>query len=583
MLRTLVIGALLVLAGCPKPPMEPKPTAPPPAPPKAELVLVGGRVHRQTADLSPGTALAIRAGRVVAVGDDATIEGWIGPETKVVDLKGRTAVPGLVDAHMHLTGLGKRRLGVDLVGTKTLAEVKAKVAAAVKAAPAGQWILGRGWDQNDWSDHAGFPTAADLDGIAKDNPVALTRVDGHALWANTAAMMRAKITRRTRPASGGRIMMRHGTPTGIFVDNAMTLIRDHIPGLSPEQLRQAILLGQDECLAAGLTGVHDMGVGPDELAALEALDEAGALKLRVYAAHDGTVPDLTPALAGGPRIADPSGPRRLTVRAVKFFADGALGSRGAALLEPYSDDPKNSGLLLTEPAVLEARVRSAVAAGFQPATHAIGDRANAVTLDIYGRVYAGQAWKARPRIEHAQVVAELDLPRFGAEGVIASVQPTHATSDMPWAEKRVGPERIRGAYAWRTLLTKNATVAAGSDAPVERIEPLLGLYAAITRKDPLGYPEGGWYPDQVMTRAEALAAFTTGAAWASFTEDELGRLADGYLADVTVLSKDPLEVPEDQFLDTQVMLTIIGGEIVYVKGDADAPPAPKVTETSTTS
>lgn len=569
--------ALLAAFGCAKPP--PPAPAPKPAPPQADLALVGGRV-RIDAARAPKTAIAVRAGRVVQVGSDEAIAGWIGPDTRVVDLKGRTAIPGLVDAHMHLTGLGKRRLGVNLIGTKTLAEVQAKVAAAAATAPKGQWILGRGWDQNDWSDREGFPAAADLDAVAPNHPVALTRVDGHALWVNSAAMARAKIDRRTRAGTGGRIVKSKGLPTGIFVDNAMALIRDHVPPLTPAQLKQAILLGQAECLAAGLTGVHDMGIGAEALAAMIALDEAKELKLRVYGAHDGTAPDLSPALEAGPRQVDPASERRLTVRAVKFFADGALGSRGAAMLEPYSDDPKNSGLLLVEPAVLEARIRTATDEGFQVATHAIGDRANATVLDIYARVFGKRAFVHRPRIEHVQIVAELDLERFGKEGVIASVQPTHATSDMPWAEKRVGPERIRGAYAWHTLLTKNATVAAGSDAPVEKVAPLLGLYAAFTRKDPLGFPEGGWYPEESMTRAQALNAFTRGAAWAGFSEKDLGQLDEGYLADITVLSADPLTVPEDDFLKTQVMLTIVGGEILYVSGDADAPP---VTKTSTAS
>lgn len=569
---------LTVAAGCPAPTPPPPPPAPP-APPKAELALVGGRVITQDTTTSTGTAIAIRAGRVLAVGSDAAIAAWIGPSTKVVDLAGRTAVPGLVDAHMHLVGLGKRHLSIDLVGTKSLAEVQRKVAAAVAKAPAGQWVLGRGWDQNDWAGQKGFPTAADLDAVAKDNPVALRRVDGHAMWTNTAAMMRAKISRRTRPGAGGRIVMRRGIPSGVFIDNAMDLVGKHIPPLSPAQIEQAVLQGQKECLEAGLTGVHDMGLDLESLAVIEALDEQGKLRLRVYAAHDGSAPDLTPALDPGPRLGGPGTDRRLTIRNVKFYADGALGSRGAALLEPYSDDHDNSGLLLTEPAVLEARIRSATEKGFQVSTHAIGDRANAVTLDIYKRVFGGAAWRHRPRIEHAQVVAEADLDRFAPEGVIASMQPTHATSDMPWAEARVGPERIRGAYAWQTLLAKSATVAAGSDAPVEAIAPLLGLYAAVSRKDPQGSPDGGWYADEKMTPAQALAAFTTGAAWASFTEKDLGRLGEGYVADITVLSADPLEAPEAGLLKTQVMLTIIDGEIVYAAPGADAPPS---TVTSTT-
>lgn len=580
------LALMALLTACPSPPPPPR-TAPNLAPPQADLVLLGGVVHTQDPALPRAEAVAIQDGRVVAVGTDGAVRSWIGPQTRVIDLKGRTAVPGLVDAHMHLTGLGKGQLSLDLVGTKSLAEVKAKVAAAAAKAPAGQWILGRGWDQNDWPGNRGFPSAPALDEVAPDHPVALTRVDGHALWVNTPAMMLAKITRKTRPASGGRIITKSGLPSGVFIDNAMQLIRRHIPPLSPEQLKQAILRGQELCLQAGLTGVHDMGVGPDELAALVALDQAGALGLRVYAAHDGTAPDLSPALAPGPILPAPSGDARLTVRAVKFFADGALGSRGAALLQPYSDDPKNSGLLLMEPAVLEARVRSARDKGFQVATHAIGDRANMVTLDIYKRVFGSTAWRHRPRIEHAQVLSQLDLQRFAAEGVIASMQPTHATSDMPWAESRVGAERIRGAYAWQSLLSTSATVAAGSDAPVESISPILGLYAARTRQDAEAHPDGGWYPGEAMRPAQALAAFTTGAAWAGFSEDRLGRITKGYLADITVLSEDPLEAAPQKLLNAQAMLTIVQGKLLFVRGDADAPPVietvtSSVTQTSTT-
>ncbi len=585
-MRRIVWGLapIVLLTACPSTPPPPRPS-PQAAPPKADLVLSGGIVHTQDPQQPAATAVAIRAGRIVAVGSDAQVTPWVGAETRHIDLAGRVALPGLVDAHMHLTGLGKRALSIDLVGTKTLAEVKAKVRSAAARAPAGQWIVGRGWDQNDWSDHRGFPKAKSLDEVAPDHPVALTRVDGHALWVNTAAMMRARITKKTRPKSGGRIVSRHGMPTGIFIDNAMQLIRQHIPALSAKQVRQAILHGQTQCLQAGLTGVHDMGVGPEELSALKALDAEGQLKLRVYAAHDGTAPDLSPALAAGPIIPTAASEGRLTVRAVKFFADGALGSRGAALLEPYHDDPTNSGLLLMEPAVLEARVRTATQRGFQVATHAIGDRANMVTLDIYKRVFANSAWKHRPRVEHAQVLSQLDLQRFRAEGVIASMQPTHATSDMPWAEARVGPERIQGAYAWQSLLTSNATIAAGSDAPVEAISPILGLYAAITRSDAEGQPAGGWYVSEAMRPEQALAAFTTGAAWAGFSEAELGRLKEGYLADITVLSEDPMKASPGELIGAKVMLTIVQGELAYVRPGADAPPATRtatVTATATT-
>lgn len=577
--RWLLWGVLM--HGCVTPP-PPDPAAAAPAPPRGDVVLlVGGAAPAPEA--GPITAVVVKDGRLAALGEAEALAPWIGPETRVIRMSRGVVMPGLVDAHLHLIGLGKRRLTLDLGGTRTLAEVKARVRAAAEAAPPGAWLLGRGWDQNDWSDHDGFPTAEDLDPVSGHHPVALTRVDGHALWVNTAALKKAAVTQQTRPAAGGRVVMKHGIPTGIFVDNAMALIREHIPAPGPEELKQAALRAQDECLAAGLTTVHDMGVTLDELAALKALDEQGALRLRVYAAHDGTAEDLTPALAMDPLIPDPAGPGRLTVRMVKFYADGALGSRGAALLADYSDDWGNAGLLLTDPTVLEARVRTAHARGYQVATHAIGDRANMTVLHVYHRVFGGDAAAARPRIEHAQVLAEVDIPRFGAEGVIASVQPTHATSDMPWAEKRLGPERIKGAYAWQSLLKSGAVLAAGSDAPVEEVAPVLGLYAARTRQDSLGLPEGGWHPEQALTGAEALAAFTTGARYAAFQEDTLGKLDAGYIADLTVLSVDPTTASPDALATAQVMLTMVGGEVLFLREGAEDPePVPEVTETATT-
>lgn len=574
MRRLSLLLGLVSMHGCANPP-PPEPPPPPPAPPRADVVLlVGGAAP---AGQGPVSAVAVQGPRIAAVGTEAELAAWIGPDTRVLHLPGGVVVPGLVDAHMHLMGLGKRRLTLDLAGTRTLAEVKAKVAAAAARATPGAWILGRGWDQNDWSDQQGFPSAEDLDPVSGDHPVALTRVDGHALWVNTAALRRAGVTAKSRPAAGGRVVMKHGIPTGIFVDNAMALIRDHVPAPGAEELRQAVLRAQEECLAAGLTEVHDMGVTLDELAVLRALDAQGALRMRVYAAHDGTAEDLTPALAAPPTLPALDGPHRLTVRAVKFYADGALGSRGAALLEDYSDDAGNQGLLLTDPAVLEARVRSAHAAGYQVATHAIGDRANMAVLDVYRRVFGARAWRARPRIEHAQVLAEVDLPRFGQEGVIASLQPTHATSDMPWAQARLGPERVKGAYAWHSLLTRGATVAAGSDAPVEEVAPLLGLYAAVTRQDRLGLPEGGWRPEEAMSGTEALAAFTTGARWAAFEEERLGRLEAGYLADLTVLSVDPTTASPDAIATAQALLTMVGGEVLYLRPGAEAPRVDPVT------
>lgn len=573
----------LALLGCPSSTPNPGPPPPPPAP-KADLVLVGGTIVT-LADGVEGTALAAKDGVVLDIADDATIQKYIGPDTKVVGLVGRTAVPGLSDAHMHLAGLGVRRFGIDLVGTQSLEEVKAKVAKAVESAEPGQWIRGRGWDQNDWPSfrkrRQKFPSARDLDRVAPKNPVVLTRIDGHAIWVNSQAMKLAGVTARTKPPRGGEIVKSRGRPDGVFVDNAMKLIRDKMPALGAEELEKAILLGQQECLVAGLTQVQDMGTSVESIEVMKKLDAAGDLRLRVYAMHDGDAEDLASVIANGPLLPGEGG--HLTVRGVKFYMDGALGSRGAALLEPYSDDRRNSGLLLTEPAVFEARVRTVSDAGFQVATHAIGDRANQIVLDVYERVFGAAAPLKRPRVEHAQILTEVDLARFAKLGVIASMQPTHATSDMEWAEQRVGNERIKGAYAWRTLLTSNATVAFGSDAPVEDISPILGLYAATTRKDQFGFPEEGWTPNERVTAQQALEGFTTGAAWAAFREDEAGRLSPGRTADITVLDKNPLTATEEVLAQTQVMLTIVGGKIAYARAGADAPPpSPETVKTSTT-
>jgi predicted amidohydrolase YtcJ len=466
---------------------------------------------------------------------------WIGPATRVIDLRGRTVVPGLADAHLHLTSLGARRLGVDLAGAGSIADVRERVRRAVAGRPRSEWILGGGWDQNRWG-ASGFPTASDLDGVSPEHPVVLHRIDGHALWANSRAMQLAGVDAGTRAPAGGEVIRRDGKPTGVFIDNAMELIDAKVPSLTPAQVRSSLLSAQWECLAAGLTQVHDMGVSRAELEALRELDRRGELRLRVYALLDGGDPAL-PALLRAGRIAG----SRLTVRGVKLFVDGALGSRGALLLAPYSDDPGNSGLFVTRPEVLEARIRAAGRAGFQVATHAIGDRANRIVLELYERVLGPGARAARPRVEHAQVLAPEDLGRFSRSGIIASMQPTHATSDGPWAGKRLGTARLDGAYAWRSLLASGAVIAAGSDAPVEEVSPVAGLQAAIARP--------GWPPAQRMAPLEALAAFTVGAAYASFREHEAGRVAPGYLADLTVLDRSPLTA------GARVELTIIAGSV----------------------
>lgn len=575
---TLVVTSALVLVRCQSSAPPPKASPPAPPPPPADLVLTGGRVVTMDPEgAGQPTAIALEGGKIAAVGDDREIGRRIGAETRVIDLAGRTVVPGLADSHLHLEGIGMARTGVDLVGTNSVNEVRARVKKAVKAAKKGAWIKGRGWDQNDWAEYQKkgikFPSAKDLDDLAPDNPIVLERIDGHAIWVSSKAMALAGVGPKTRSPPGGEIVKgKNGKPSGIFIDNATALIDAKVPAPSKDEVRTALILAQKDCLGAGLTQVHDMGVDRATLEVMRELDASGELRLRVYAMLDGHQEDLGGAMAAGPVLpADPS--KRLTIRGVKFFSDGALGSRGALLLEPYSDDPKAAPTPLLAPEILEARIRSAKDAGFQVATHAIGDKANRMVLEIYERVFGSSAATARPRIEHAQIVHPEDLGRFAKGGVIASMQPTHATSDMPWAEQRLGQGRLAGAYAWRSLLTTGATIAAGSDAPVEDFSPILGLYAAVSRKDMFGSPEGGWLPGERMTPAQALRAFTRGAAIASFREEEAGRVKPGMLADLTVLDRDPLAVSEEELNRVRVMLTIVGGKIEFAEPGADAAPA----------
>jgi predicted amidohydrolase YtcJ len=495
-------------------------------------------------------------GRIVAlgVGDVPSLEG-------AIDAQGRTVVPGLIDAHGHLMNLGHALLRADLVGAASKEEVVARLQAFERELPEGAWLLGRGWDQNDWPEKV-FPSAADLDAAFPSRPVWLERVDGHAAWGNSAALAAAdrRFDGDWQP-EGGRIERRDGKPTGVFVDEAMKLIEAVIPAPDEALQERALQRALDEAVKFGLTGVHDAGVKLEELALYRRFADAGKLPLRVTAMADGDNAALAALCAMGP-YRHPGG--RLQMRTVKLYADGALGSRGAALLADYSDDPGNRGLFVTAPETLDAIVAKAQRCGVQVAAHAIGDAGNRVLLDSFARHLPKQGGAAlRWRIEHAQVVALEDIPRFAKLGVIASMQPTHATSDMPWAEDRVGPQRIRGAYAWQRLLDAGARLALGSDFPVEAVDPMLGLHAAVARQDGAGEPAGGWMPEQRLSAAEALRGFTLDAAFAGFAEAEVGSLAVGKRADFVLLSHDVLEVPPKTLRETKVLATHVDGVQVY--------------------
>ncbi len=526
----------------------------------AELVLTGGAVMTMDADRPTASAVAVRGGRIVAVGGDRDVRSYIGETTVVVALDGRTVTPGLIDAHAHLYGLGGALESVDLKGKDSEQNTAAVVAEAAKTIPAGEWITGRGWDQTLWSP-AEFPSRATLDALVPDHPVAVRRVDGHALWANGKALALAGVTRDTKDPSGGKIYRdAKGEPTGVFVDNAMSLIESKLPEPSADARRRRIQAGAAMAISKGLTGVHDMGISMETVAVYRELTADGELPLRVYALLSYS-DDVARDLPTMKRYLDP-GDGTFELRGVKAYADGALGSRGAALLAPYADDPGNSGLMISSTEELTALADVAAEHGWQVVVHAIGDRANRSTLDAFEAALAKHSDKdPRFRVEHAQVVALDDIARFGKLGVIASMQPTHATSDMRWAEARVGPDRIKGAYAWRSLLESGARIAAGSDFPVEGVSPLLGIYAAVTRQDADGNPSEGWYPDQRLTLEEAIRIFTADAAYARFAEDRLGMLRPGMLADITVF--DRVLVADRSLLETQVELTVVGGRAIY--------------------
>lgn len=537
----------------------------------AELLLVNGNVVTLDEKAPRAEAVAIAKGKILFVGSRAGAEKTKGPATKVVDLGGATVVPGLVDAHAHLESLGFDLQELRLSEEKSFESVVERVSGHAKTAKPGTWVSGSGWDQNDWIAQegfvGGFPTNDALSKAVPDRPVALSRVDGHALLVNAKALELARIGKDTPDPVGGKIVRGpDGAATGVLVDNAMDLVSKLIPSPTVAESKAAILRAQAECFRLGLTGLHDMGVGARELQAYEELLAEKKLKLRVYAMLQGSDAALVKKrLAAKPVIAKDG---VLTVRGIKYFADGALGSRGATLLADYSDDPGNKGLPTAIEAELVALTKSALAAGFQVCVHAIGDAANRTVLNAYEKALKAtpKSKDARLRIEHAQVIALEDIPRFAKLGVVASMQPTHATSDMPWAEKRVGPERIAGAYAWRKLLASGARIAAGSDFPVEGVSPLWGYYAAVTRQDHAGLPAGGWRPEEVMTREEALRAFTVEAAWTGFEEKSRGTIAAGKLADLTVLDRDLLTVPAAEILKTQVRMTVVGGAVVYDGG-----------------
>ena len=534
----------------------------------ADLVLTNGRIYTVDNARPIVSALAVLGGRVVFVGSDAEAKVLASPSTRVMDLHGATVVPGIVDAHAHLLGLGTMLRQVNLRGSTSYQEVIDRATAWAKDAKPGEWIFGRGWDQNRWVDKE-FPSHEALSRAFPGNPVVLTRIDGHALLANAKAMELAHITAATAEPSGGRIVkLASGSPSGVFIDNAQSLISHAIPAATRAETRKAILAAISECNRWGLTGIDDAGENAETIAIYEELAKAGNYNLRNYVMISDPGEPNSPAALNNPYLR--RGPQsalydgHLWIRAIKLYADGALGSRGAALLAPYSDDPTNSGLLVSQPAHIRAWAETALRRGFQVNVHAIGDRGNRIVLDAFDSALSTvPTADHRFRIEHVQVLSPQDIPRFAKLGVIPSMQATHQTSDMRWAEARVGPVRIRGAYAWRSLLNTGVVIPNGTDFPVEEVNPLLTFHAAVTRQDPTNLPAGGWYPEQKMTREEALQSMTIWPAYAAFQESMLGSLTPGKYADFVVLDRDIMRVPDTEILGTRVLSTWIGGKRVY--------------------
>lgn len=524
---------------------------------------VNGYTLNDAGELIEFDAIAVENGRVKATGTLDELEAEETEGLNRIDGGGKTLLPGLIDAHTHVMGLGIRELDVNVAGIRSLEETLLKISDFAEENPDREWVLGRGWNQVLWEENE-FPSAADLDAIISDRPVFLTRVDGHAGWANTRAMELAGINEDTPDPQGGVIRRdEDGKATGIFVDTAMRYIRELIPERSDAEYERALELALQETSKHGLTSVHDARTDTYEWNLYKSFADSGRLKTRIYAMVAGTGDIFDEMAANG--IVESYADDLLSLRSVKISADGALGSRGAAMLEDYHDEPGNRGLLFFDQQELNEMLLKGASAGFQMNIHAIGDAANRQVLDAFEYIFErleGQE-ELRHRIEHAQIVALDDIPRFLDYNLIASMQPTHATSDMNMAEDRVGAERIKGAYAWQTFLDQGTVIAGGSDFPVEDVNPFYGLYSAVTRQDHGGMPPGGWYSEHKMSRIEALRAFTIDAAYAGHQEDVLGTLEPGKWADFILIDRDYFEIPASEIWETEVLETWVEGTKMY--------------------
>ena len=533
----------------------------------ADLVLQTGNIYTVNDRQPKAEAVAVKGDRIVFVGSNREAQKYIDKNTRVIDLKGATVMPGMTDAHHHLEGVGFREMTLNLEGVNSLEEFLAKVKARVDQAKPGEWVTGRGWIETFWTPPV-FPTRWDLDNVAPNNPVILTRADGHGTVVNSAALKIAGIDKTTANPFGGEISKdKSGEPNGMLLDAAQGLVRRHVPATTPADVERAIVLGVNRDVSLGWTQVQDPGGDYAEIDLYKKLYMAGQIKLRIYKALSAPGTEAQRLFQDGPIIGAYG--NRLTVRSIKLYGDGSLGSRSAALLAPYSDKPDTSGFLTIKEETLQPILQQALRAGIQVETHAIGDRGNRFIIDEYEKALKAvpkAEWKIKEprwRVEHSQIVNPVDIPRFAKLGVIPSMQPSHAIGDLHFAPARLGIERLKGAYAWQSFVKSGSIIPGGSDAPVERGEPMIEFYAAVARKDLKGFTGAGWHPEEALTREQAIKMFTIWAAYSAFEEKLRGSIEVGKLADFTVLSADIMKIPEAEILKTRCVITIIGGEIVY--------------------
>jgi predicted amidohydrolase YtcJ len=568
----IALAASAAVAQAPRAGVQPGDGPQIPAPSRAliktdSLLISGGNIYTADDRNPRAEAIVVVEGVIAYVGSLAEARKRAPAGTKSIDLRGETLLPGFTDAHAHLAGIGSRELSFNLEGTSSVADLKKRLRERAAANPKAQWIVGRGWIETHWTP-AAFPSKADLDEVESSRPVVLRRSDGHALVANNAALKRAGITRDTRDPSGGQILRdAQGEPTGMLVDNAMDLIETLIPRTTDAERLQALEVGAARSVKIGWTQIQNPGTPYDEIELMCRLYHDNRVKLRVYLAVGGPSEDAQRLLREGAQINRCSD--RFTVRSIKLYMDGALGSRGAALLAPYSDSPNSTGLLVNQPDALRPVLAEALKRGIQIETHAIGDRGNRLVLDLYEEAFKAVPLKDRVvaeprwRVEHAQVLSPQDIPRFAKLGVIASMQPSHAIGDLFFAPARLGPDRLTGAYAWKSLLDSGAVIVAGSDAPVEVGDPRIEFYAAVARRSLDGKADSNWHLEQRVSRQQALKMLTLAPAFAAFQEKERGSIEVGKAADFSVFSADLMTIPESEILKAHVTRTFIAGEQVY--------------------